>query len=104
VVDHVMLATGYQVDISRYEFSGTKLLKQLRIRDGSPELNTGFESSLPGLHFVGASAAYSFGPLCRSLFTARTLTQWLLTRNGNGSHPKMFLGKHRRRQHGNHYR
>jgi FAD-dependent urate hydroxylase len=92
VVDHVMLATGYQVDISRYEFLGTKLLKQLRVSDGYPELNTGFESSLPGLHFVGAHAAYSFGPLCRFVsgtpFTARAITRWILRRNG--SHPKSF--------------
>jgi cation diffusion facilitator CzcD-associated flavoprotein CzcO len=92
VVDHVMLATGYQVDISRYEFLGTKLLKQLRVSDGYPELNAGFESSLPGLHFVGAPAAYSFGPLCRFVsgtpFAARTLTCWVLRRIG--SHPKSF--------------
>lgn len=89
IFDHVMLATGYQVDISRYEFLGTELLKQLRVSDGYPELNAGFECSLPGLHFVGAPAAYSFGPLCRFVsgtpFTARALTRWVLRRNGNGS-------------------
>ena len=92
VVDHVMLATGYQVEISRYDFLGTKLLKQLRVSVGYPELNTGFESSLPGLHFVGGPAAYSFGPLCRFVsgtpFTARAITRWILRRNG--SHSKSF--------------
>jgi FAD-dependent urate hydroxylase len=89
-LDHVMLATGYQVDVSRYEFLSPGLLKQLRVSDGYPHLNAGFESSLPGLHFVGAPAARSFGPLCRFVsgtpFIARALTRRVLGRNGNGSH------------------
>ena len=91
-LDHVMLATGYQVDVSRYEFLSTGLLKQLRLSDGYPVLDAGFESSLPGLHFVGAPAARSFGPLCRFVsgtpFTARALTRRVLGKNGfhrNGS-------------------
>jgi hypothetical protein len=39
------------------------LLKQLEIVDGYPVLKRGLESSIPGLHFVGKSAAWSFGPL-----------------------------------------
>jgi thioredoxin reductase len=93
-LDHVLLATGYQVDVSRYEFLSTGLLKQLRLSDGYPELNAGFESSLPGLHFVGAPAARSFGPLCRFVsgtpFTARTLTRSLLASNGNGASRNCF--------------
>jgi hypothetical protein len=83
-----MLATGYKVDVSRYGFLSTGLLKQLGLSDGYPELSAGFESSVPGLHFVGAPAARSFGPLCRFVsgtrFTARALT--LLATNRNGSH------------------
>jgi FAD-dependent urate hydroxylase len=93
-LDHVMLATGYQVDVSRYEFLAAGLLKELRVSDGYPELNAGFESSVSGLHFVGAPAAWSFGPLCRFVsgtpFTARALTRWVLARNGNGSHRNCF--------------
>ena len=96
-LDHLMLATGYQVNIARYRFLSTPVVKQLRLSDGYPELNAGFESSVPGLHFVGAPAAHSFGPLCRFVsgtpFTARTLTRWLLTRNGlhrNGAYKHAF--------------
>jgi hypothetical protein len=93
-LDHVVLATGYQVDVSRYGFFGTGLLKELRVSDGYPELSAGFESSVPGLHFVGAPAARSFGPLCRFVsgtpFTARALTHSVLARNGNGSHRNFF--------------
>jgi len=85
-VDHVMLATGYQVDISRYEFLDPGLLKALRVNDGYPELTDGLESSVPGLHFLGAPAARSFGPLCRFVagtpFTARALTRRVLGKNG----------------------
>ncbi len=31
--------------------------------DGYPRLAGGFRSSVPGLHFIGATAARSFGPL-----------------------------------------
>ena len=62
-VDHVLLGTGYDVDISRYDFLSPELVKQVRQLDGYPALTRGFCSSLPGLHFVGATAARSFGPL-----------------------------------------
>ena len=86
-VDHVMLATGYRVDISRYEFISPGLLRAVRVSDGYPELAAGLESSVPGLHFLGAPAARSFGPLCRFVsgtsFTARALTRWILGQPGN---------------------
>lgn len=64
-VDHVVLATGYGVDVSRYPFLSQELLRSLRLVDGYPQLTGGFESSVPGLHFLGAPAAWSFGPLMR---------------------------------------
>lgn len=62
-VDHVILGTGYQVDLSRYDFLPPTLIAQLKQLDGSPKLTAGFCSSIPGLHFIGATAARSFGPL-----------------------------------------
>ncbi|MBV9572933.1 MAG: NAD(P)/FAD-dependent oxidoreductase [Acidobacteriales bacterium] len=62
-VDHVLLGTGYDVDISRYEFLPPALTRQIRQFNGYPRLGRGFRSSVPGLHFVGATAARSFGPL-----------------------------------------
>ncbi|MBV9999241.1 MAG: NAD(P)-binding domain-containing protein [Verrucomicrobia bacterium] len=85
-VDHVMLATGYQVDVSRYPFLKPELVRALRLNDGYPELREGFESTVPGLHFLGAPAARSFGPLCRFVagtpFAARSLTRRILGTNG----------------------
>ena len=63
VADHVLLGTGYSVDISRFGFLSPKLLQRVQVFDGYPVLRPGFETSLPGLHFIGASAARTFGPL-----------------------------------------
>jgi FAD-dependent urate hydroxylase len=61
--DHVLLGTGYSVDISRYSFLTPVLIKRVELMDGYPVLESGFRSSQPGLHFLGATAARSFGPL-----------------------------------------
>ena len=62
-VDHVLLGTGYDVDISRYRFLSPELVSQVRQIGGYPDLLSGFRSSVPGLHFIGATAARTFGPL-----------------------------------------
>ncbi len=64
-VDHVLLGTGFAVDVTRYEFLAPELIRQLRTQDGYPVLEPGLESSVPGLHFLGAPAALSFGPIMR---------------------------------------
>jgi hypothetical protein len=61
----------------------TLLAPPLRARiarhGGLPLLNGTFESSVPGLHFVGAAAVASFGPLLRFIagagFAARRITR-----------------------------
>lgn len=62
-VDHVVLGTGYQVDVSKYDFLPKELTQDVKQLDGYPKLASGFRSSVPGLHFIGATAARSFGPL-----------------------------------------
>jgi len=64
-VGHVLLATGFRVDIGRYAFLPEDLLRAVNRVDGYPRLSRGFESTLPGLYFLGAPAAWSFGPLMR---------------------------------------
>jgi cation diffusion facilitator CzcD-associated flavoprotein CzcO len=62
-VDHVLLGTGYKIDISKYEFLAPELLDSIRRFNGFPLLKAGLETSVPGLHILGAPAAWSFGPL-----------------------------------------
>ena len=63
LVDHVLIATGYRVDIARCSFLSPAIRQNLKTGRGHPVLSRGFESSIPGLHFVGKPAAWSFGPL-----------------------------------------
>lgn len=80
--DHVMLATGYRIDVARFGFLGPDLLARLATDHGSPVLAAGYESSVGGLHFIGASAVRSFGPLLRFVwgagYAARAVTDHLL--------------------------
>lgn len=62
-VDHVLSGTGYRVDISLYDFLPSELVTQIQQFDGYPKLAIGFRCSVPGLHFIGATAARTFGPL-----------------------------------------
>jgi FAD-dependent urate hydroxylase len=64
-VDHVLLATGFRVDIARYGFLSNDVLRAVAQVDGYPRLSATFESSIPGLYFLGAPSAWSFGPLMR---------------------------------------
>jgi hypothetical protein len=86
--DHVLLCTGYAVDILRYHFIGPELLRSIACVGGYPRLNSGFESSVRGLYFVGAPAAYSFGPLVRFVsgteFCARAVAEQIIA--GSDSH------------------
>jgi hypothetical protein len=57
------MATGYRVDIAKYKFLAPELVREVRQLDGYPDVTAGFATSVPGLHFIGATAARKFGPL-----------------------------------------
>jgi cation diffusion facilitator CzcD-associated flavoprotein CzcO len=63
--DHVLLGTGFRPDLMRVALLAPGLAAGIRTVAGQPVLNRGFETSVPGLHAVGALAAYSFGPVMR---------------------------------------
>lgn len=63
LVDHVIVATGYRADTTRYSFLPPEIKQMLKTAEGYPVLKRGLESSVGGLHFVGKPAAWSFGPL-----------------------------------------
>jgi cation diffusion facilitator CzcD-associated flavoprotein CzcO len=80
MVDHVLLGTGYRIDVTRTSFLSAELRQSVRTENGFPVLSRAFESSQSGLYFVGAPAAYSFGPLVRFVagtrFAASTLSRY----------------------------
>jgi len=66
-VDHLILGSGYDVNLSTYRFLGPELTCGIGLRNNQPDLNSGFESSVPGLHFIGYASMQSFGPLLHSV-------------------------------------
>jgi thioredoxin reductase/predicted ATP-grasp superfamily ATP-dependent carboligase len=84
IVDHILLGTGYEIDVSSYPFLSPELASAIEVEAGYPKLGAGFESSVPGLHFVGAPAARTFGPIMRFVvgtwYAAPSLTRRLLGR------------------------
>jgi hypothetical protein len=77
--DHVLLATGYAVNLAKLGVLANDLRDRIRCIGGWPELTRGFQSSVQRLHFVGASAVASFGPLMRFIagtgYAARSVTE-----------------------------
>jgi thioredoxin reductase len=71
LAEHIIAATGYRVDLSRLTFVSGAIRAQLKTLNGAPVLSSRFESSMPGLYFVGVAAANSFGPVMRFAFGAR---------------------------------
>lgn len=65
LVDHVIGATGYRPRVSSISFLSDDLRSSIRTYAQRPVLSAHFESSVPGLFFVGLLAAGSFGPLMR---------------------------------------
>jgi cation diffusion facilitator CzcD-associated flavoprotein CzcO len=82
-VDHVLLGTGYQVDVTKYDFLAPELAQSVRTFNGFPFLKEGLETSVPGLHILGAPAAWSFGPLMQfvsgTTYASRSLTRHIAT-------------------------
>jgi putative flavoprotein involved in K+ transport len=79
--EQVIAATGYKVDLRRLAFLGEELLGRINMVEQTPILSSDFQSSVPGLYFVGVTAANSFGPVlrfaCGSEFAARHLAKHL---------------------------
>ena len=80
--DHVICATGYRPDVQRLRFLDPQLRGEVRTVAGAPALSRRFGSSVPGLYFLGLTAAVSFGPMMRFMFgdefAARRISQELL--------------------------
>jgi hypothetical protein len=66
--DHVIFATGYKIDIGRLDFLSPSVLQGIRLVDQAPKLSRHYETSVPGLHFIGPAAANSFGPVSRFVY------------------------------------
>jgi hypothetical protein len=89
-VDHVIAGTGYDISVQRLEFLDSKLRQSIECVGNSPKLKANFESSEPGLHFVGPVSLASFGPLFRFVagadYTARMVSNHMASK-GSAARP-----------------
>jgi FAD-dependent urate hydroxylase len=97
--DHVLLGTGYRIDLARLGILAPRLLESIARVEGSPLLGPGLESSVPKLHFVGCYAVKSFGPLLRFIagapYAARAVAgaaRRRLTQKPNPVHAERLFG------------
>jgi thioredoxin reductase len=79
--DHLIAGTGYRTDLARLPFLGDQLRSRLRTLAGSSVVGSGYQSSVPGLYFIGPAVAPTMGPVMRFVFgsahAAKTVTRQL---------------------------
>jgi hypothetical protein len=68
--DHVIAATGYRTDMTRLPFLGEQVLAGLRNVPGTGSSIVGrdYQSTVPGLYFMGPAVAPTMGPVMRFVF------------------------------------
>lgn len=80
-VDHVILATGYKVDITRLPYlNAGNVLPKLETRNGFPVLDDHFETSVPGLFITSMPAGQDFGPFFGFTISVRTSARLICER------------------------
>jgi len=76
-VDHVIAGTGFRVDLARLTYLADDLHARISTFSGYPVLNRAGESTVPGLYFVGAPAAFSLGPSMRFIAGTHNIARQL---------------------------
>jgi thioredoxin reductase len=71
LTDHVVAATGFKVDLERIGTLSPELKARVAREAAAPALDSGFETSSPGLFMVGVASAPIFGPVMRFMFGAK---------------------------------
>ena len=73
LVDHVVLATGYKVNMARIPLlADGNLLAQLHTRNDFPILDEHFQTNIPGLYVTSMPATQDFGPFFAFTISVRT--------------------------------
>lgn len=70
LTDHVIAATGYYPKLAAIDFLSDDFRASIGTHAEMPVVSGKFESSVPGLYFVGLPAVDSFGPLMRFMVGA----------------------------------
>jgi len=81
VVGQIILATGYKVNIAQLPvLASGNILAALKTRNGFPELDDHFETSVPGLFITSMPAAQDFGPFFGFTIAVRASAQLICER------------------------
>lgn len=65
-VDFVVLATGYRIDVSKYQILDSSLQQRIqKTSNGYPVLDTGLQTSVKGLYMAGVIGERTLGPTLR---------------------------------------
>ena len=67
--DHILLGTGFRVDVSKYDFLAPMLVQSIRRINGYPELKSGLETSVAGFAYSGCSR-------CLELWSTDAICLW----------------------------
>jgi cation diffusion facilitator CzcD-associated flavoprotein CzcO len=94
-VEHVLAATGYRADLDRLTFLGGQLRSTVRTLAGSPEVGPDFQSSVPGLYFIGPAVAATFGPVMRFVYGADYAARTVARELTGLSSPRIPVGARR---------
>ena len=95
--DHVIAATGYRVGLDRLQYIAPSLQARIKTFEQVPVLDHVFQSSVPGLHFVGVTSAQSFGPVMRFVYGAKHAAAIITrhVRKSSGARSHGVDGSHR---------
>jgi hypothetical protein len=77
-VDHVIAGTGFRVSLTRLAYLPEELRARIATFSGYPVLTRAGESTVPGLYFVGAPAAFGLGPSMRFIAGTHNLSGHLV--------------------------
>jgi thioredoxin reductase len=69
--DRVIAATGFKIDLDRIDYLDPTLSASIEREGRAPRLDRHYQTSVPGLHIVGAASAPTFGPVMRFMFGAK---------------------------------
>ena len=86
--DHVIAATGFRTDVRRMGFLSAALRSRLDTAHHAPALSSQFESTVPGLYFVGPASANSFGPVMQFVAGAEFTAHRLAARLSGSASPR----------------
>ena len=90
--DHVIAATGYEVDMRRLTFLSRDVISGMRMIGHAPVLSSYFETSIPALYIVGFASKYCFGPMmqftCGAGWTATRIARRLANAGRRISRPQ----------------